>query len=228
MKTDKIIFLDIDGVLNSRKWYYARSTIPKEMFQHSDDRVNENDLRELDLTALGLLCKLVINTGSKIVISSTWRMGKDPLYFRLLFNRRGIDFPRDVFIGCTPILSDVKNNQGEYITRGSEIQKWIDEHNFTGKYVIFDDDSDFLLTQMPHFIQTTYEEGLLYEHYYKALCILEQLTFCDDCTIGWIMLNDDYPITIRTSTYSKYLNNFSNCRYDIYYNCSSCGKKIDL
>jgi len=27
---------------------------------------------------------------------------------------------------------------------------------------------------------------------------------------------------------SKYLNNFSNCRYDIYYNCSSCGKKIDL
>lgn len=228
MKANKIIFLDIDGVLNSRKWYYARAAMPREMFQHSDDRVTERDMRELDLTALGLLCKLVLETGAKIVISSTWRMGKDPLHFRLLFHRRGItEFPRDAFIGCTPRLGDAKDAQGHNVTRGTEVQQWIEDHDFTGKYVILDDDSDFLLTQKPHFIQTGHEEGFCYEHYYKALCILGALTPCDDCSVGWIIpKGDKYQTHIRQSTSHRFEE---DCDEKLYYNnCPSCGRELDL
>lgn len=229
MKADKIVFLDIDGVVNSRKWYYARSCMPKEMFIPTDDRVTERDMRELDLTVLGLLCKLVLDTGSKIVITSTWRLGKDPLYFRLMFHRRGItEFPRDTFIGCTPSLPSSRDTQGHNVTRGTEIQKWIEDNNFTGKYVIFDDDSDFLLTQKPNFIQTSHEDGLNWDHYYRALCILGQTTPCDDCSVGWIIPNDgDYKTYVRDSN-RELFNSDKLHKTEIYKNCPSCGREINF
>ena len=136
MKIEKIVFLDIDGVLNSHNFYCARQSFPNKMFNSSDDRVKSFELREIDLVPLGLLYQLVIETGSKIVITSTWRLGRNPLYFRLLFYRKGIGFPEHTIIGKTDTL--------HAHTRGHEIEKWISDNNFTGRYVILDDDSDFL------------------------------------------------------------------------------------
>jgi len=227
MKPEKIIFLDIDGVLNSKKWYYARTCMDKRSFIPTDDRVTTRDMRELDLTALGLLCKLVIDTNSKIVITSTWRMGKDPLFFRLLFNRRGIiDFPRDAFIGCTPTLHDSYDDAGNHTNRGTEIQKWIDDNKFTGKYVILDDDSDFLSHQKPFFIHTPNDEGFIYEHYFKALCILGQEHVCEDCSVGWIKHEGQHKTYVRESNAEVFNGSFHE--YQIYNNCPSCGKLLKL
>jgi len=62
-------------------------------------------------------------------------------------------------IGKTPIS---KNR-----VRGEEIKKWLQEQkdlscNFK-HYVIIDDDSDMLPTQIEHFFQTSWEEGLTKE-----------------------------------------------------------------
>lgn len=65
----KIIFLDIDGVLNSRAYDRTR---------------NRKAQTGIDETRLPLLKKIVEKTGAKIVLSSTWRADweKDPALCR--------------------------------------------------------------------------------------------------------------------------------------------------
>jgi len=46
---------------------------------------------------------------------------------------------------------------------------------FKGKYVILDDDSDFLKHQKKYFVQTSHENGFLWEHYNRALAILGKI-----------------------------------------------------
>lgn len=168
----KVIFLDIDGVLNSRAYYHARQSMADRNYNLSDDRIERFAIRELDLTPLALLRELVKKTNAKIVISSTWRIGRDPLWFRLWFSIRGVDFPKDCIIDCTTELEAIKDDDGNYIGRGMEINKWMKDNNFDGKYVILDDDSDFLPDQKPNFVQTTHKDGFLWDHYDKALKIL--------------------------------------------------------
>ncbi|MDE6189696.1 MAG: hypothetical protein K2G37_05375, partial [Clostridia bacterium] len=80
----KIIFLDIDGVLNSRAY----------------DRLRDwNILSDIDETRLPLLKKLVDTTGAKIVLSSTWRAhwnedpnlcDEDGMYINKTFAKYGL------------------------------------------------------------------------------------------------------------------------------------------
>lgn len=44
---DKIIFLDIDGVLNSRTFYTARQQMSDDCFNMSDDRIKPFEMKEL-------------------------------------------------------------------------------------------------------------------------------------------------------------------------------------
>lgn len=44
------------------------------------------------------------------------------------------------------------NDKGNRIGRGLEIDKWMHDEGFSGKYVILDDDSDFLPHQKKHFV----------------------------------------------------------------------------
>ncbi len=167
MKPEKIIFLDIDGVLNSRTFYAARQGMPKSMLTCTDDRIQPFQFREIDTVPLALLKYLVDQTGANIVISSTWRMGQDPLWFRLLFYRKGIEFKNDTIIGKTPVIPGK--------VRGDEIKSWIDENEFTGKYIIIDDDSDMLPEQKPFFVQTTHKLGFTWDEYEKSLALLGKI-----------------------------------------------------
>ena len=58
----KILFLDIDGVLNSRAY---------------DCRRNWNDKTNIDETRLPLVKEIVEKTGAEIVLTSTWRRHLD-------------------------------------------------------------------------------------------------------------------------------------------------------
>ena len=66
---DKIIFLDIDGVLNSYYFYQSKSH-QRNVKKNGYDMVNQ--ICKRNLFWLSLLCRL---TKSKVVLSSTWKYG---------------------------------------------------------------------------------------------------------------------------------------------------------
>ncbi|MFZ3397707.1 hypothetical protein LCS82_09690 [Vibrio harveyi] len=139
-----LIFLDIDGVLNSKQHQeYRRSCAGKEKRRqifatHSDTRIALG-LVLLDYTKVALLRDLIEVTGSRIVISSTYREGVQPAYFETLFRLAGHPLPRGTVIGFTPILDEV-----QYQKRGHEIDFWLNKTGYSGRYVIIDDDNEKL------------------------------------------------------------------------------------
>jgi hypothetical protein len=144
---ERIIFLDVDGVLNNLGSVIGLGN-PSKVF---------------DPVSVALIRKLIDKTGARIVVSSTWRMCPSESYLKQELERCGADKLTWFIIGCTPELSG---------PRGAEIARWIADKGFTGRYVIIDDDSDMLQEQMPMFVQTTFEDGFRVRHYKRALEIL--------------------------------------------------------
>lgn len=131
----KIIFLDIDGVLN----IYCPSR-DKYGCKFHQEFVNN-------------LQHIVDETGAKIVISSSWRVEGSGIMKSMWMFRK---LPGEV-IGITPdlyyTLSGPKGDD-DYC-RGSEIQLWLDNHPEVTNYVIIDDDTDMLPSQMNNFVRTS-------------------------------------------------------------------------
>lgn len=125
----KVIFLDIDGVLNCLEDRVALGALGIEVPMHAVDKCK-----------VGLVAWLCELTGAKVVISSTWRILFDVDWFKGFFEGNGwIDPPIiDKTIKCSSF-------------RGDEVQEWVDKINKPTdeefKYVILDDDSDFHDTQ---------------------------------------------------------------------------------
>ena len=131
---EKIIFLDIDGVLN-----HVGHAVAFEGQQICYRACS------IDSVALGML-KWVCNvTDAKIVISSTWRM-------------QGTDWIAGVFEGhgwmLPPIIGRTPSNHGYGGHRGTQIKQWLDENPDVQSYVIIDDDSDMNEDQKPFFVHT--------------------------------------------------------------------------
>lgn len=141
----KVLFLDIDGVLNS-----TRSAIAFDGYSsfHNFDKFDD--------VAVGLIRKICEETNTKIILSSTWRLSKDWKKLKNLLNLPIIDrTPRK--------LSSI---------RGEEISMWLNNF-YVDKYVIVDDDSDMLKDQLPYFVQTNSNNGLSYENYEKLMELLK-------------------------------------------------------
>jgi len=171
----KVIFLDIDGVLNNQ------------------ETLLRND--ELDNILLLRLKTLVDKTGAKIVLSSSWRTCFNPL--RILmdrFNEIGLFIssltPNGVSVdwiekqGYIPTARYffTKNNidgNRHYITtdRGAEIFKWLSTHQDIESYVILDDEAFDILNYFPNnFIKTNSLIGLTEENIQQAEKILTKTT----------------------------------------------------
>lgn len=132
----KIIFLDIDGVLN----VYCEGRDQFGCTFHTNFVEN--------------LRNIIDKTGAKIVISSSWRTdGLDVM--KELWKYR--DLPGDV-IDVTPDPYDlIKEGKFEFydqVERGHEIQDWLDNHKEVTNYVIIDDDNDMLDNQRENFVRT--------------------------------------------------------------------------
>lgn len=90
---------------------------------------------------VGNLRAIIEATGANIVVSSSWRtMGINRL--KTMWELR--DMPGKI-IGLTPSM---------WTQRGGEIAEYLRE-NPCDKYVIIDDDSDFLPEQKPFFVKTS-------------------------------------------------------------------------
>lgn len=156
---DFIVFLDIDGVLNSRTFRDWRvSSIGQKRrayLQEHYEGLLFNELLLLDPLAVERLQKLVLATHCKIVISSTWREKSSPAHFAQLFELLGYPLPKNTIIGLTPIMDQIQEHK-----RGIEIETWINTHVFKGTYLALDDDCPSIFLEKQPLYSTKYKDGL--------------------------------------------------------------------
>ncbi len=125
MNNLKIIFLDINGVLNS--------SISRSRAAFQSQNTLEIIKNSYDDNCLNLLKNLVLTTDSYIVISSSWRKYPEYLNIFLEIFKKHLDEKR--IIGATPNLGNVP--------RYLEIKKYLKETMFEIKsFVILDDNHD--------------------------------------------------------------------------------------
>lgn len=153
----KLLFLDIDGVLNSNTFYEAN----KLEIARAGSSIFWRSVAELNPEACALVNKFCDDNDLQIVISSTWRKLHDRRDIQTMFAKRGL---------FTEIIATTPNLKGNW--RGNEIKAFLKEHPSlqVEAYVIFDDDSDFDADQP--LVRTSWSEGLKEEHIVKAQEIL--------------------------------------------------------
>lgn len=127
---DKIIFLDIDGVLNRGG-------------THGEEGMLNNELVPIFKKMLTELPDV------KVVISSSWKHNTAAL--------KAILDTVCEFIGTTPYVPMEKTDST--MRRGAEIQAWLDGHEVE-KYAIIDDTGTMLDAQFPNLFRTLGHIGL--------------------------------------------------------------------
>ncbi len=164
----KIIFLDIDGVLNTRDWHCRMTKdTPHDEFGFAFDPITVSNLAHI-----------IDETGAVIVISSSWKFyGVAKL--RKMWEIRNLP---GTILDITPntvsdeMLLNANLDETELgVCRGNEIKEWLSRHKGeVSNYVIIDDFDDILPEQESHLIQTNPEEGISEEDADKAIKILMQ------------------------------------------------------
>src|SRR5690606_20696318 len=118
----KVIFLDIDGVLNSTRSSAALGGMPWPGLK------KERDWQLFDPVAVGLLRRACEKTGAVCVLSSSWRALLDDFGLQDLAQRLGVK-----------IIGRTRTTQGGEI-RGKQIADWLEAHPEVDAYAILDDD----------------------------------------------------------------------------------------
>lgn len=137
----KIIFLDIDYVVNCRS---TKERAPSGVIG-------------VEQRLIAYIKEIVNATGAKIVLSSTWRKdwafnlldGKDWNYLCEEFAKQDLHF-----FDYTPIHSDSH--------RGKEIKEWLENTDYdVSSYVIIDDEMfDIKDLHKGHMVQTYFNDGI--------------------------------------------------------------------
>ena len=154
----KIIFLDVDGVLNCESTWDG---------EHADG------MNTIDPKLCDNLAKIVHATWPvKVVLISTWRLypgeGLDKL--RAWLAGRNIQITSQ-----TPDLT--LESSGSCVIRGHEIDRWFKERpqidRASAKILILDDGNDFTDEQKPFHIQTNFKTGLTEDLADAAIAVLQ-------------------------------------------------------
>lgn len=170
---DFIIFLDVDGVLNSFNFADWRKTeegkARRKYLESNYDGITLNELILLDIKAMRLLADIIFKTNAKVVISSTWRERSSPVHFTELFRINGIELPKNTIIGLTPVMDQIEEHK-----RGVEIETWMNTHVFKGSYLALDDDPPSLFLPGQPLHQTLYKKGLTPDDANKVISIINK------------------------------------------------------
>lgn len=148
--------MDIDGVLNGMVTYRDGH----DALKTNGGVISKRCLEEFN--------QLVVDTGAKVVISSTWRTDND---IEDYLREAGL---KAEIIGKTPVITS------RFSLRGNEIHAWIVENekllckNYAefNSFVILDDDSDMLWWHRNNFFQTDTYCGLTPNVAYRAKLFL--------------------------------------------------------
>lgn len=157
----KFIFLDVDGVINSREWdrFYIENNFKYNPYIDPD----------IDFRAVERINKLVEATGAEIILSSSWRFYLNETVIRL--SNSGLKYPiKDIIEGEECIYNENWPNL-KHPTRGDLIHNYI-KHHPCDAYIILDDIDDMTSEQKYHFIQTKCNAGFTDKDLEKAIKIL--------------------------------------------------------
>lgn len=167
-----IIFLDIDGVLNSFE-KLSDPLLPKhEWNPEAMERYGISlDVWPIYVERLNRIIAKCDNC--KIVMSTSWRLGDEAWWMALKESLYEMGVGAEI-IGktCDPFQTMDANGDfpGKWSKRHEEIQKWLDEHAGVKGFVILDDDWD---AEIPgHFVKTSHMHGMQDEHVEEAIKIL--------------------------------------------------------
>jgi len=195
----RLIFLDIDGVINSTKtwllagrWPYPEYDDDYGVHYHGGGPVSRSlkapyvsTIEAIDKYAVGLLNKLCVATNAHIVLSSTWRLNLDIYDIRKMLEAMGFDPLR--VIGKTVESSGTRGEQifnfcqavGEkrfysgpdfLVSNGRLIQSLSKVPMHLDSCVIIDDIEDGF--EEEDFVKTNPEEGLTLNNVIRAGQIL--------------------------------------------------------
>lgn len=157
----RIIFLDIDGVLNSNFW-------------------NESHQREIsdgtliDESKIDILCKLVEDTDAQIILHSGWKywfdsdlkpLRKEAENLRALLEKEGL-----TIAGVTPdhATEEIRKSKKFSLVKAGEILAWLEQHNDVNAWVVLDDLDLHNAEIEKHQIRTDQSVGLTDEDVEKA------------------------------------------------------------
>lgn len=162
----KVIFLDIDDVLNSEQTAHAfHAEFGGNGFGGFFDSTLEEPTHRKVLWGQDLVDNLkfiVDNTGAAIVVSSTWRLSHSPQAIQQMLRLYGLE------------AEVIDRTLRMFGPRGEEIDQWLNAHPEVDAYVILDDSTDMLASQLGNFVQTDDYVGLTRVDAVKAVEILNQ------------------------------------------------------
>lgn len=160
----KVIFLDIDGVLNSGRSFLALSHRMQDYPRSEDPYYAKITKSTIDEVSVELLNRVLREFGAHLVLSSTHRMhfedGPDKLaQIQTYLSFLGVDGSRCV--GYTPRLNSI---------RGEEIAQWLDGSGVAlgvTDFIILDDSSDFLPEQLPQHVHCAGGHGITEANFFE-------------------------------------------------------------
>ena len=162
---NKIIFLDIDRVLNTQNTFIDNHEYGKFFVRNMNGSVDDEIVHimlDIDLNKVFMLRDICNLTGAKVVVSSSWRRLRRYILLEEKLTNLGIPI-----LGVTPFIS---NN------RGDEIRKYIEE-NKVDNFVILDDDIFKDFNELENYLVKTsfYEDGLTDEISREVVRVLRRV-----------------------------------------------------
>ena len=145
---NKVIFLDVDGVLNNGVW--AVEMFRQGIRVYSEDRLYEPSLEQLK--------RIVDTAGAVIVVSSAWRQIPSAyLHLKEWLERYGMEiYDKTPYVG---------------MERGDDITAWFNRNPGDWKYVILDDEDD-MGVHIPHLVQASFDAGLTMKEVDRCIQLL--------------------------------------------------------
>ena len=144
----KVIFLDIDGVLNSEEFAIWCRDFPDFIKNGGSNWVDPNAVKMIED-----ICK---DYDVKLVISSSWRTWDLESTIEEFNRYKSLCKLTPYIVGITPRNTDYYVRED----RGEEIQHYLDTHPEIENYCIIDDDNDMLDSQRDNFVRTNSIHGL--------------------------------------------------------------------
>ena len=147
----KVLFLDVDGVLNNGEWASKRYNLGVRVYK--DNLLYEPSLEQLQ--------RILHATGALIVVSSAWR--QIPACYSHLqewLQRYGMEiFDKTPYVG------------GE---RGNDITAWFQRNPGEWQYAILDDESD-MGEHLTHLVFTDFDTGLTEKEADRCIELLNRM-----------------------------------------------------
>jgi hypothetical protein len=117
--SQRVVFLDFDGVLNGERFRQACNQDPALNLASGSFGI--------DARAIALLNRIVARTSAKLVVSSSWRRQRSLLHLREELSERGL---KGHVLDVTPLAGG--------LGRGGEIRAWLEQNAAEG-FVVLDD-----------------------------------------------------------------------------------------